>query len=123
MLELHDLHGYDERYRDEVVVQNDEGEDVLDELLDLVASVFESNIPHLVAVRELESDSVSGAAEILHQVKPLTVRTKFPIEEPTDSRSRMAKRKRIWVLTILSTAVRLIGVALKRGRVSAIVHW
>ena len=42
----------------------------------------------------------------------LTVRTVVPIAEPTDSARRMAKRNRICVLTIRSTAVRLMGVAL-----------
>lgn len=36
----------------------------------------------------------------------------LPIADPTDKDSKITKRKIIWVLTIRSTAVRLMGVAL-----------
>jgi hypothetical protein len=46
----------------------------------------------------------------------LTVLMILPIAEPTESDNRMMKRKIICVLTIRSTAVRLIGVALHLAR-------
>lgn len=114
---LRNFHERHSRYRNQIVIQNDERKNVLHESFRLVAVRLYHDIPHLVGEGVLRMVEKSVFPISLQASRGtcwgmLTLLMILPIAEPIDSERRITKRKMICVLTIRSTAVRLIGVAL-----------